>query len=309
MKQVAALLLAIVLLSSPAWALTDQEQEAAVLEAGQAALEVCVDEDMTDVEIITALHDWLALNCDYGHTPACETAYGALVEGSASCRGYAEGMAVLATLAGLDGAFTFSEELNHAWILATLNGDRYFCDCTWDDGKYARLGLVRHRYWLFDENNAEKTQHRGWDSPETVPGGVLEEAPWRDAVTQVIFLEDWAYYIDAEFRVVRCTRDGWETETLLTVRDRWPDLDLEDGKEPELYSGLNLIGDRLYFNTPRAILSMDPAGGGLRTELVPDTSERLIYGTAVRDGKLCYSLADAPDAVLYDVLEAEIPAE
>lgn len=308
MKRLTALILALILLSSPAWALTEEEQEAATLAAGLAALSDCVQDSMSDVETLTAIHDWLALHCDYGHDPACETAYGALVEGSASCRGYAAGLAYLASLAGLDGAATFSEALNHAWILATLDGSRYFCDCTWDDGKYARLGLVRHTYWLFDENTAGQIQHHGWDSEESVPGGPLENAPWGSAVTQVIFLEDWAYYFDTSFRLIRCRRSDWKTETLLEMPDRWPDTDLEDSKEPELYTGLNLIGERLFFNTPDVILSADLTGSDLRVELTPDTSERLIYGTAIREGQLCYSLADAPDAVLYDVLEAGIPS-
>ena len=69
------------------------EQDAALYEAGMAAIGACVAEDMTDVEKLTALHDWLALHCDYGATRRGETAYGALVEGTGNCVGYAEGFA------------------------------------------------------------------------------------------------------------------------------------------------------------------------------------------------------------------------
>jgi len=54
---------------------------------------------------------------------------------------------------------------------------------------------------------------------------------------------------------------------------------------------------------------VDLTGGDLCRELAPDTSERLLYGTAVREGRLCYSLADEPGAILYDVLDAGIPAD
>ena len=309
MKRLAALLFAAVLLwSAPALALTEEEMTDAALAAGRAAVADCVDGSMTDVEKLTALHDWLALHCEYGHAPNSETAYGALAEGSAACRGYSEGYACLAGLAGLEGTSTYSEYLDHAWILVTLDGTRYFSDCTWDDGKYARLGLVRHKYWLFNEANAMDTGHLGWDSGESVPGGELENAPWRYAVTRVNFLGDWAYYIDGEFRLIRCGRADWETETLLELSLRWPDTDPEDGKDPEIYSGLNLLGDRLYFNTPAEVLSVDLLGGDLRTEFAPDTSERLIYGTAVREGRLCCSLAERPDAVLFDVLDTGVSA-
>lgn len=299
---------AALLLSAPALALEDIDKNEAARRAAASAVELCTDETMTDLEKLTALHDWLALNCDYGLAPDNETAYGALIRGEAVCRGYAEGMACLASAAGLDGAATYSEDMDHAWILATLEGERYFCDCTWDDGKYEKLGLIRHRFWLFDEESAWALLHYGWDSGEAVPGGDLEAAPWGAAVTRVIFSGDWAYYIDGDFRLMRCDRGTWAAEELRSFDERWPDLDPEDGKEPEIYSGLSLIGGRLYFNTPREILSVDLAGNDLRTELAPDLDGRLVYGTAVREGRLRYSLAAGPGDPDYEVLDAGVAA-
>lgn len=301
LRVLSALLLSAVLLSAPAQAST--ERDAALYEAGMAAVSACVTEDMTDVEKLTALHDWLALHCDYGATRRCETAYGALVEHTANCVGYAEGYAYLARLAGLEGTVTYSEELDHAWILATLDGVRYFSDCTWDDGKYEKLGLIRHRYWLFDGENAAAIGHYGWDSGEPVPGGALEYAPWGSAVTRVIFEGDYAYYIDDSFRLWRCDRGTWETEILWRTEDRWPDTDPEDGKDPELYTSLIYFGGRLFFNTARGVYSVDTEGREVRTVTEPEPDgDRCLYGIAVRDGLFCCSLADAPGALLYDIV-------
>lgn len=292
------------LLSVPALALTEAERDTALYEAGMAALEQCVDESMTDVEKITALHDWMSIHCDYGLSPNGQTAYGAIVEGKAVCTGYADGFAYLANLAGLDAVSTYSAAVDHAWILVTLDGERYFCDCTWDDGKNAKMGLIRHKYMLFNENNAADTGRYGWDSTESVPGGPLEAVPWANAVTRVIFEGDWAWYIDEEFRLIRCDRETWETEALLNFEDRWPVWEDDSMVYTELYSGLILIRDRLCFNTPWAIYSVDTNGEHLKIEFSPDTSEGLIYGIAVRDGDLCYSLATEPDAVKYEVLDS-----
>lgn len=298
------LLILLGLLSTPALAFTEEEMDAALLEAAQAAIDQCVDESMTDVEKITALHDWMCLNVDYGLAPRAQTAYGAIVEGAAVCTGYAEGLAYLANLAGLDAVSTYSAAVDHAWILVTLDGQRYFCDCTWDDGKNAKMGLIRHKYMLFNENNAADTNRYGWDSTESVPGGALEEVPWANAVTRVIFEGDWAWYIDGEFRLIRCDRATWETETLLDFEDRWPVWEDDSMVYTELYSGLVLIRDRLYFNTPWAIYSVDADGGHLKIEFSPDTSEGFLYGIAVRDGDLCYSLARSPDDVTYEVSDS-----
>lgn len=285
-------------------ALSEEEMEAALLEAAQSALDQCVEESMSDLEKITVLHDWICLHVDYGPAPRSQTAYGAIVEGKAVCTGYAEGLAYLANLAGLDAVSTYSAAVDHAWILVTLDGERYFCDCTWDDGKNAKMGLIRHKYMLFNENNAADTNHVGWDSRESVPGGALEAVPWTVAVTRVIFQGEYAWYIDGEFRLIRCHRESWETEVLLDFEDRWPVWEDDSMVYTELYSGLILLRDRLYFNTPWAIYSVDTDGGHLKIEITPDTSEGLIYGIAVRDGDLCYSLATEPDAVNYDVMDS-----
>lgn len=297
-------LLVCLALSSPALALTDEEADAALAEAAETALADCLQDDMTDLEKLTALHDWLAMHCDYGATLRSGTAYGAIVQGTAICTGYAAGYAYLASLAGLGGADTYSEKMDHAWILATLDGGRYFSDCTWDDGKYQRIGLIRHTYFLFDE--VRDQQHYAWDSAESVPGGQLEEAPWQDAVTRVIFHGDHAYYIDGDFRLIRCHRATWETETLLQVTTRWPDADPDDQRVPEIYSGLVLVGERLYFATPYHILSTGLDGRDTHIVLAPDTSAARIYGLAVREGLLCYSMAESYDALAYDIIETNI---
>ena len=299
----AALLAAAALLTVPALALTDGEMDAAADEAARAAIAVCVDDGMTDLEKLTVLHDWLALHCDYGATLRGDTPYGALAEGTAVCRGYASGYARLAALAGLDGADTYSEALDHAWILVTLDGGRYFSDCTWDDGKNQKLGLIRHTYFLFDAMNALSIGHYGWDSPEVVTGGALEYAPWLSSVTRVIFDGDSAYYIDGDFCLWRCDRSTWETERLFMLDDRWP---VEEGVRHELYTGLILVRGRLYFNTPYEIRYYDLRTGEVRTALTPDTSERLLYGVAERDGTLCYSQAGSSGDLTYDIVDTGI---
>ncbi len=309
MKKILSLLLVFVLLlamAAPALALTEEEMDEALYEAAMAAIASCVDEDMTDLEKLTALHDWMCLNVDYGATIRSQTAYGAIVEGSAVCTGYAAGLAYLTALAGLDGVATYSDEIDHAWILVTLDGVRYFCDCTWDDGKNAKMGLIRHTYFLFDETNASATGHVGWDSEESVPGGDLETAPWLAAMTRVIFYGEYCYYIDEDFNLWRCNRESWVAEILLTVDTGWPIWGVEGSHRSGLYSGLILMGERLYFSTPYEIVSVNLDGEDWTVELAADTTDGVIYGIDVRDGELVYSIATEPDAIFYDVLSSGI---
>ena len=306
LRVLAGLLALCALPALPARALSDEEREAEALAAGQTAVETVLTEDMTDLEALTALHDWLALRCDYAATLRSETAYGALVEGAAVCRGYAAGYALLAELAGLAGADTYSDSLDHAWILATLDGGRYFSDCTWDDGKNQKLGLIRHTYFLFDENNAVDVGHSGWDSPEAVPGGALENVPWREAVTRVIFRGDDAWYIDRAFRLIRCDRQTWQTEVVFQSDARWP---AEESGAAELYTGLILVRGRLYFNTPNSLWYYDIAADQARPALgLKSDDGRSVYGIGVLHGTLQYSLAGSADDIVYDLLDTGISA-
>ena len=296
-----AFLAAGLLLFAPARAAAspDADRDAELLSRGLEAVAACTDETMNDTEKLTALHDWLCLHCDYGATRRGETAYGAIVEGTANCVGYAEAYAFLASLAGLDGTVTYSEQLDHAWILATLDGVRYFTDCTWDDGKNAKLGMIRHQYWLFDELNAESIGHTGWDSTESVPGGGAELAPWHTAVTRVIFEDRYAYYIDTDFCLQRCDRDTWETELLFRAEGIWP---VSESGRQELYTSLLLFGGRLFFNTTDSIICVRMDGSDPCTVLsLPEEEHRMMYGTAVQDGIFCFSLAESPDDLLWEI--------
>lgn len=67
------------------------------------------------------------------------TAYGALVNGSAVCTGYAQAYNLLAHLVGLPAIYvegavlTSGEWIDHAWNLVQIDGEWLFVDTTWDD--------------------------------------------------------------------------------------------------------------------------------------------------------------------------------
>ena len=69
------------------------------------------------------------------------SAYGALVENSAVCQGYAALLYRMLLEQGIDSRVITSDKLNHAWNIAELSGMYYYMDSTWDsasDGQTAR---------------------------------------------------------------------------------------------------------------------------------------------------------------------------
>ena len=101
-------------------------------------------QDQYETELL--LYDCLANHCTYDTAAAAKeatedsmayTAYGALVEGSAVCEGYAKAMQLLLTknniaATSVSGISLDSKE-SHMWNLVTINGANYYLDPTWND--------------------------------------------------------------------------------------------------------------------------------------------------------------------------------
>lgn len=125
--------------------------------------------DTTD-QYLTELfvHDRLALACTYDYTaaeqgyesnPAAYTAYGALVDGTAVCEGYARAMQLLLKRCGIHSTLVTGQSLEnheqHMWNLVTVNDCNYHLDLTWDDAE----DLLRHTYLNITSEQLIKT-HR-----------------------------------------------------------------------------------------------------------------------------------------------------
>lgn len=316
-RRLLCFVLAALCLAAPALAATtdalglytplDEAQEQALAEAARAICELVVQEDMTEGETATVLHDWLVLNCRYNVTLYRDMAYGALVQRQAICRGYARAFQYLAEEQGLTCDYSFSVPLQHAWALVELDGSYYYVDPTWDDNHFERIGFVNHRHFFFASAQEELFSHYGGDSSIWAEGGLYEAAPWRGAVSRVIFDGQWCYYIDGDFQLIRCDRDSWETEVIFSCAERWPGFYEIDGREA-LATGLVLMRGRLWFNTPTAICSVNLEGGGFRQELTPELDGGWVCGIDVREGRLVYSVAQQQDDGAWELRDAGISA-
>ncbi|MFT8889057.1 MAG: transglutaminase domain-containing protein [Ethanoligenens sp.] len=123
--------------------------------------------DMVKKELV--LHDALVEACAYNIAaasntsayPQAFTAYGALVDGSAVCEGYAKAMKLLLDSAGLHSLYVTGtassggESGPHAWNMVYV-GKWYQVDATFDDpvyqnsaGKYVQVEKKSYRYFNF----------------------------------------------------------------------------------------------------------------------------------------------------------------
>lgn len=112
----------------------------------------------SDFEKIEYLHNYLVLNCTYSENAVSPfTAYGALVEGKATCQGYADAMHLLLNAAGFTTCFATgigeNEAVTHKWNYVLLSdGNWYVIDSTWDDpeGK-DDINYINYDYLLISD--------------------------------------------------------------------------------------------------------------------------------------------------------------
>lgn len=153
------------------------------------------------VEIALILHDWLVVNCEYnwevnkalenggvGDTSQYDggmpwTAYGALVNGTPVCQGYALAYKYLLSKADVPvpSVVISSDSMNHAWNGVQINGLWYQADATWDDPVLNREGRARHAYFLLSDStfgtadtSKGRSAHSGWEQIVTCGSNAYE---------------------------------------------------------------------------------------------------------------------------------------
>lgn len=154
--------------------LSAKEQEKKLHAADQAAADAvraCITSKMSVKQKAKAIHDYLIQNCSYNEQVAAAgsryhdafTAYGALVDGSAVCQGYAAAFNLMAGKCGLQSMTVCGRAAGvpHAWNYIK-NGSKYrYIDCTWDD-----TGQEKISYQYFYVTEAKMREQHVWTAAD-----------------------------------------------------------------------------------------------------------------------------------------------
>ncbi len=119
------------------------------------------------------VHDYIINHCSYAdpsESPSYNTMYGCLVEGKASCEGYARTFQYILNQLNIDNRLVTGESTNdgvnyagHMWNYVVLDGEGYFVDLTADDQNLQDSSL-RHTYFNVDTDEILIT-HRNINEP------------------------------------------------------------------------------------------------------------------------------------------------
>jgi hypothetical protein len=151
-----------------------QEYEKVIKKASEITGKI-IKSNMTDLEKELAIHDYLILNTKYDSVSLvnlrssdnCHSAYGALVQGTAVCDGYAKAMEIMLNMVGVEcitvTGFSYSYEsrpIGHAWNIVNIDGDYYHMDVTSDDWDGDVMELNHNFFNISDKQIASS---HNWD--------------------------------------------------------------------------------------------------------------------------------------------------
>lgn len=132
-----------------------------VLEQVDNVIEKYITADMTDMQKIKTLHDWVCNNIVYDnedvYSPKNHNDASIFMNDSSVCEGYAKCYNLLLNRAGIETYYLIGK--NHAWNIIKLGGHYFHSDTTWDDGDN-----ISYDWFLKSdsETTAETANHVTW---------------------------------------------------------------------------------------------------------------------------------------------------
>lgn len=136
------------------------EDSFALYERAQEILSEIITDDMSEYEIVKAIHDYLVNHTKYvGNAVRKGQPFGPIVDGQAVCEGYAHAFQVLCEMCDIDCLYISGIARGaHGWNKVKVDGVWYNVDVTWDD---PIGGSLRYDYFLVSDSALARDH--SWD--------------------------------------------------------------------------------------------------------------------------------------------------
>ena len=293
-----------------------------------------VNENWSDAEKALYLHEYMAVHFDYDHDEYTDsalmelqhTAYGMLKNGKAVCEGYAWLYDILLHRVGVDAMLLESIEIGHGWNLVKIDDKWYHVDVTWDDSYDTHPGMVKHDYFLKDNDTMLNSYHTSTDWVLTSGQSVYDlnvsddynNGFWNHCNSLIQqYQGKWfaihgeksttAWFDLCDFDAETHTYELTHLNSLDAKWARWYVFDNESYYYTDTYITPAIVNGILYYTTPSAIFSLQ---NGQVTWLLDLTSEQkqqgYIYGMYAEGNQLHYYVATSPNETSQEyVIEVE----
>lgn len=169
-----------------------------------------MDTNMTDLEKVVYIHDYLAYHAQYDKSDPIPTpsywAYGVIVNKTGVCDSYTKAFMMFMWLFGISCNYVYSGEMEHSWVLVKVGNYYYHLDPTWDDPTPDTPGRVFHEFMLrTDEEfkNGLRRNHSGWSSFVTAKDTTFSNWEIHKVRSRILYHNgDW-YFVDSTNSIVK----------------------------------------------------------------------------------------------------------
>ena len=136
----------------------------------EAIISKIITPEMSELEKVITVHDWLTCNLDYDHSHTNYHAKEALITSLAECQGYAECFELMVEITGVEativrgiGLDAKGNNVPHSWNQVKIDGSWYNVDVTKDDPSSSKKknpedhSKNNYEYFLLSDIDFEKT--------------------------------------------------------------------------------------------------------------------------------------------------------
>ena len=271
-----------------------------------------VESSWSDEQKALFLHDYIVTHCEYDLTYSNYTAYHTLVTGSSVCQGYSLAYYYLLKQCGIEAYIISSDDMNHAWNQVTINGKKYYTDCTWDDPVASSSSTFyqdycRHVNFLRSQTGITETGHDSTDWVDqtgeaaygTSTGSQYENAWWSGTVTAIPHVGNlWAYAPSDGAVIYAHDYASGSDRQLANTGAFWPVWDGGGYYYTNTYIHLAADDDHFYASAADQIYQIG-TDGTLKVfyELTNnELASGYIYGIRIEDDTLYYRLYTSYDS-------------
>ncbi len=262
-----------------------------------------LDEDMTTVEKILFLHDYLCVNVEYPEENTGKDEYhsilGVVTEGKVVCEGYTKAFQYY--MNKLEIPCRVITGHNHAWNEVQIDGEWYMIDVTHDDPTPDEYGKVMHTHFLKSETGIGE---RRWEVDDYQPckSTKYDDAFWNDVQTQMIYRDGSWYYVNGndnddmnlyshDFAKHSLTDKG---DVCVTLTEKWKNFKTKNSHWVGNYGKIVQYEDKMIYSTPTKIYQCSFDGKNVECIANEMTRNQSIYGMKIEGDHLLYQVAQSP---------------
>lgn len=279
----------------------------AIIDAETEHILSLTDDDMTPLQKVLTVHDYIASNYSYDLSLESSTLDTMIMQRKGVCQGYSYLFYHIMNKLDIPCINVPSNACGHIWNKVQLNGQWYNIDVTHDDPTSTDIdyssGDKRTHFLMSDEElkNIEScNQHYAWNNEEYCPASddSYKSSVLRSINSFTVYKNETFYAFDKNYKL--CIID-FENNTLIPVDTTVSDSTwfTDNGYYYNKFSGLTLCAGRIYFNTPNNIYTFNPKTNTVELHYTyknkKDSDTAHFYGLRTIDGKLYAEYSENPN--------------